>query len=363
MTRRQPVTRAQTALPGIVLHESAARAEALLRERARLLRDVNKKKQQVAQARTKAEQDVQVTVAKMGPLVERHGALVRELTSLFDELLAEGRLSARARKEVRKVRRVLELQGFLSPIGGPDEDEVGGAGHNPWDDDEPWADPRGGRAAAGKAGQRAQARGAAESSVREVASARQPGQERRTLRDIFRSLARAVHPDKAREDPERARRTEVMKELTLAYEQGDLARLLELESAWQTERVLAGEGDAEARCRELERINRELLNQVRQLTRELRDVKQSAREASFGPLDRVLEQAGRELDGFASICEFVRKFRDGKSTLAEFARGPVQLQGTDDDDIEGMLESVLMAELGYEPATVRPGSGRKRRRR
>ena len=128
---------------------------------------------------------------------------------------------------------------------------------------------------------------------------------------------------------------------------------------------MAGEGDAEARCRELERINRELLNQVRQLTRELRDVKQGARESSFGPLDRMVEQAGRELDDFASICEFVRKFRDGKSSLAEFARGPVHLQGADDDDddLEGMLESIFMAELGYEPAPARPGTRRKRRRR
>ena len=113
-----------------------------------------------------------------------------------------------------------------------------------------------------------------------------------------------------------------MKEVTRAYEQGDLARLIELESAWQNDQALNGGGDSEARCRELSRINRELLNQVRQFTRELRDVKRDAREAVMGPLDEVLEQASRELDDFAKVCDFVRRFRDGKSTLAEFSRGP-----------------------------------------
>ena len=51
--------------------------------------------------------------------------------------------------------------------------------------------------------------------------------------------------------------------------------------------------------------------------------KQSARLATFGPLARTLEQAGRELDDFAAACDFVRRFRDGNSTLAEFARGPL----------------------------------------
>ncbi len=349
MARREASNRAQTELPGLALHAMAARAEELLKERARLLRDVNKKKQQVEQARAAAERELQATLRKMAPLVERHRALVGELTLLFDELLAEGRLSASARKKVGKVRSSLELSGFLSPIADLEEDEASYAAHDPHDPwgederDEPWSEPAGAGGAP---------RAAEDHSVREVASARQPGQERRTLRDIFRSLARAVHPDQARQEPDRERRTEVMKEVTRAYEAGDLARLIELESAWQSERVLTGDGDPELRCRELERINRELLNQVRQLTRELRDVKRAARDASFGPIDQMVEQATRELNEFAAICEFVCKFRDGKIKLAEFVRGPMHAQAGG-DDMEQLLESILMAELGYAPARRR----------
>ncbi|HXK17794.1 MAG TPA: J domain-containing protein, partial [Polyangiaceae bacterium] len=85
-------------------------------------------------------------------------------------------------------------------------------------------------------------------------------QQQRSLRDIFRNLARAVHPDRAGHDGERARRTEVMKEVTRAYEEGDLARLIEIESTWHGQQAPTEAGDSEARCRELERINRELLD-------------------------------------------------------------------------------------------------------
>lgn len=368
MARRRVAARAQGSLPGLALHVTAARAEALLKERERLLRDVNKKKRQLEQARATAEQEAQAEAVKMAPLVERHGALARELAALFDELLAEGRLSTRARKQVLKLRRSLELQGYLSPEAGIDEDDAEvDAG---WSDDEPgapWSEqPAGRRTSGGKgrAGGPSRGSGAPESSVRDVASAPQPGHERRTLRDIFRSLARAVHPDQARQEPERARRTEVMKELTRAYEAGDLARLLELESAWQSERALAGDGDPEARCRELERVNRELLNQSRQLTRQLRDVKRDARAASFGPLDYLVERAGHELDDFASICELVRRFRDGKLTLAELMLGLAHLQeDDDDDDIWFVLEDLLSAELDDEPAPPQPRRGGKGPRR
>ena len=117
MGTRQIATPAHASLPGLALHATAARAEALLKERERLLRAVNKKKQLVERAREKSSLEAQTSVAKMAPLVERHGVLVRELTALFDELLVEGWLSARARTQVRKLRSSLERQGYCVARG------------------------------------------------------------------------------------------------------------------------------------------------------------------------------------------------------------------------------------------------------
>jgi hypothetical protein len=277
----------------------------LLRERARLLREAQKKQRQLEEVRQRADRDAQEALGKMAPLLERHTQLVRNLTALFEELLAEPKLSARARRLVLGIRSSLELQGVLPPLTGEPEVE----------EQEPWHDPT--------SSQRPRREPARAPGAPEVASARQVGQERRSLRELFRSLARAIHPDQARHEAERARRTEVMKEVTRAYEDGDLARLVELERTWQGEQAVAETADSLTRCRELERLNHELLKQVRELTRRLRDAKQEARDASHGlPPDELVEQAGRELDGLEIVHDFLCRFRDGKLTLSELSQGP-----------------------------------------
>jgi hypothetical protein len=346
-------------VPGLTLHASTEKVEALLKERARLLREVNKKKDQVTQARAKADREAQATLLQMAPLLARHDALVRDLAALFDELLSEGRLASQAREQVLEVRSNLVLQGILPPLSGRGDARP----PHTWDDEA----TSGGRTepageSKGRPGKRSQARAAAENAQRDVASAHQPGPERRSLRELFRSLASAVHPDRAREEPDRARRTEVMKEVTRAYEAGDLARLIELESAWQSERVLAGDGDPEMRCRELTRVNRELLNQVRALTRELRDVKREARDASPGPIATLIEQGEHELHELTSVRDFVRKFRDGKISLSEFARGPSSPFASD-EFIAFTLESLFAEELNAEQARAPKRRGAQPKRR
>ena len=51
----------------------------------------------------------------------------------------------------------------------------------------------------------------------------------RALREIFRKLASALHPDREPDAAERARKTELMKELNQAYAARDLLQLLELQ--------------------------------------------------------------------------------------------------------------------------------------
>jgi hypothetical protein len=337
MTRR-PKTAAGAARPpsagpaaaaaGLALHEAATRLQALLRERARLLREVQKKKLYLERAREQAARAATAAVTVMAPLIQRHDALTAELSALFAELLAPGRISVRARKQVEKLRQLLVLQGILSA------GESGVLDSEPPAVDEPAREqrrdpPRGARAGAKHA----------PGPAPEVAGAEQVGQQRRSLRELFRSLAKAVHPDQARHDDDRERRTEVMKEVTRAYEDGDLARLLELESSWQSEQSVSDAGDSIARCRELERINRELLDQVRRLTRQTRDLKRDALEAAMGlsPVE-LAEQASRELDELDEICRFIEKLRDGRMTAAELARGPRSLRG--DRELE-LLEQLF----------------------
>jgi hypothetical protein len=291
---------------GLAPHAAAEKERELLRERERLLREIQRKKRQLESVRQQASSEAEASVRQMAPLVQRHDALIRKLVALFDELLAPDRLATRARNQIGRFRRALELQGVLPPRVDADEADAVGeedeeAGQPAWEDA-----PR----------RRAPAAGA------KVAGAEQVGQQRRSLREVFRSLARAVHPDQARQEDERARRTDVMKEVTRAYEDGDLAKLIELEAAWHTENSVVPSSDPEARCQELSRQNRELLKQVRELTRQIRDLKREAREASAGvPAEELAAQASHELDDLAAIYAVLRDFRDGKLSLADLLRG------------------------------------------
>jgi len=322
-------TAARPAGVALALHDASLRAELLLRERARLLRDIEKKRAQLERAQAKAAGEAEATLKRMAPLMARHDALLRSLTSLFEELLAPGRLPKRARAQILRLRRMLEFEGLLDAI---DDEPL-----DPERDESPWRDEH--EAPHHHHGQE-QARNHGHwsaGSPEEVASAGQRGQERRSVRELFRSLARALHPDRARHEDDRLRRTEVMKQVTRAYQEGDLARLIELEAAWQTEASSAAD-DAVARCRELERVNRELLDQVRELTRQIRDVKHGAREASLGlSPDELIEQAGQELDELEELVDFVTSFKNGKITLSELLRGPLSARSAEEAELLDLL--------------------------
>lgn len=313
MVRVKPqATGVNQGAPGLALHAAAARVEALLKERERLLREVSRRKRLIEQARASAQRDGNEAARKLGPLFLRQQTLVRELTALFDALQSEPR-PARARNIIGKLRASLQERGVLEPLSHTETDPATETETETETDSDTTARYR------------RPPRSSTASSPPDLPSAPQPAPERRPLREIFRTLARALHPDQARTDVERSRRTQVMKEITRAYAQGDLARLLELESEWQVTRAPvpdASEGnDSLARCQELQRTNRELLKQVRQLTGELKDAKDDARRASPRSLTRTARSAAHELEQLEALCELVREFKRGNRSLAELALG------------------------------------------
>jgi hypothetical protein len=313
MTRRRQSTTAkivpQEDKPqlSLLVGTSRERLRVLLKERERLIREVQKKKLELEQAGAEVKQSSLAMLEKLAPIVDRHHALCLELNQIFDELLAPGRLSESARKKVAKVRRILEDDGILTKLdNGPDGDgeyaeehhgnPFGAAPEQPFDH-----------------------------SVRENPSATPRGQGagHESLRALFKRLALTLHPDRASQEADRERRTEAMKQVTQAYNDGDLARLLELEKAWEQSDTLDSGRDDESRCLEIERIIHELRAQATTLDRERRDMKKRASFAMVSSYIKVMvKHAQAELDEYETVCEFVKSFRDGKITLTQFVRGP-----------------------------------------
>lgn len=289
-------------------------------------------------------------MAETAPLMLKFDQMRAEVAALFEELLAPGRLAARTRKKVLQVRDSLIAQGLIpeGPLEAGDKGE-GEDDDPPFEDDFDFESPP----FANDSG-----------SEPRVAAAPQHGQApgRDSLRTLFRRLVLALHPDRARHDLDRARRTEAMKEATRAYEDGDLARLLELEKSWEKGASVAGAADDTGqRCAELEQMIRELNRQSRELSRDLREVQQRASAEMLDvPPEQVVAMAENELNDLTAIRDFVKKFRDGRITLAEFMQGP---ELGDEDavtiDLEALLEEMLQE---AEPSRSRANTRTRRRR-
>lgn len=355
MARRRPIAPASLPLfetasvPGLKLHAVGERLGALLKQRERLLAEVKRKQAQLEAVNAEAAAAAQEAAAQMAPIIGRFEALRAEIEAVFHELLAPGRLAARTRKKVAEVHRSLIVQGVIPPPP-PDPAATGGAAGSEFDDGAMF-DAADFDAPPFSGGRRQDAR---------VASAPQHGQTpgRDSLRSLFKRLALAVHPDRAQHESDRERRTQAMKEATRAYEDGDLARLVELEKAWQNGAQAPASADEDARrCAELEQTLRELNRQSRALTAELRDLRRQVREDMLDvPVEHVVAGAEGELKDLERIRDFARAFRDGKITLAAFLEGP---EPEHDPLVE--LEE-LLGEMLRGHTTPARGPGKRRRR-
>jgi hypothetical protein len=338
------------------LREPAARVIALMRERERLLVKITRKKQSLDKQVAWIE-ELQVHLARaqdgMRPLMEQGQKVEQEVHQLFAALLTKGRLKRKEQRLVRGLYDELQRGGVLPPEPDAVDEDVPDWHH---DDPEPcsWGGPH-----------------PPPGSPDWFAAAKRPAAKgASSLRDIFRRLAVAIHPDRSQTDEDRDHRTEAMKEVTRAYQDGDLARLLELENAWLAEdkAPVAGHDETERRCANLERTNRELKRQFRELERESRELKHSvpvlaAEELglrgknSAARVEGLLAEMQSSLDRLHRLRDFVRSFVEGRITFDAFLRGPdvsVSHAAEEDDDLDLadldalLLDFLLSAERGKE---------------
>ncbi|WP_070106743.1 J domain-containing protein [Burkholderia plantarii] len=167
----------------------------------------------------------------------------------------------------------------------------------------------------------------AERAAAEAVPELPPVQISRSLRELYRRLASALHPDREPDPDERARKTDLMQRLNRAYDKQDLLQLLELErdlNRTGTDR-LAGAGDEL-----LQHYNGILKAQLGALDRELHRVEADFRHgygigasAVLAP-DTALRTLGGDIAALRrAVAELERDllaFRDIGS-LKEWLRG------------------------------------------
>jgi hypothetical protein len=356
------------AMRQLELRETSSRLIGLLRERQKLLAQVTRKKSRLdALLATLNVQQAQMAhlSSKLAPLLAQGSELDHEVHGLFATILARPNLKRKDRRLIEDFYNMLMLGGVLSPAPSPDDDI-----------DE--LDDASGRESAGFP---ADAFPPAPDPTAENPSAkRSAGSTATAMRELFRRLATAIHPDKTQDADSREQRTEAMKEVTRAYQDGDLARLLELEKTW-----LAGEApdpgndedETERRCASLEQTNRELRRQSRELDARMRELKRSAPadlanalglggKNGDAKLSDVVFAFQDEIETLRETRDFVQSFVDGKITLAQFVAGPTSGQPQEPEwepelgALDDFLAEVLLPS-GFDFPS--PRAPRRRRRR
>jgi hypothetical protein len=329
------------------VREPSERLRAAADEHDRLLARVTRRRT----ARDRLEQDVRAAVTnlegRIAPLIEEGRRLDEQLHAMLEGLVNDGARPRRERDEIARLYRELQDGGILSPRGHWADLDATVDGHAP-----PPASDAPGDAA--------------------PPSAKRPQEgDRGVLRGLFRRLAEALHPDKVQDEHDKAHRTEVMKQVTVAYHDGDFARLLEIERAWAVSGAAVAtddDGEVERRVAAIDRANDALRGQLRAIEREIRALRRSEggrlatdlrRRGGDGPAVGVTSGFERELAALRAMCDFVRRFRDGEMSLAAFLDGPGAEDDLDDLDVAEVLAALVM--LAQDEA-VGAGPTRNRRR-
>ena len=328
---------------GLAVRAPSQRLAALIAENRRLLREVMIRRKQLARLQAEIRERGGQAAARLEPLSDRLRALDAEIHALFADLLTSRRLTRVARRLVQGFYERLQAQEVLSSSAERAEAEAD------LDADLDEASSEHGdpvRPAPGSGARPTAAEG--------------------PLRELFLRLARALHPDRAREAPDAESRTDAMKEVNSAYRRRDLARLLEIERLWlETETSSdARPGPATAsdqREAELKELNSALRAQHRELQRQYRQLKRS----DLGKLVSDLKRGRAELEDIVSGGEMeLARLTRLRDNIRSFGEGQLSLQDLllrSEHSDEDLFAEGSAVPQGQPPAA--PGRKRQRHKR
>ncbi|WP_105132099.1 J domain-containing protein [Burkholderia sp. BE12] len=193
---------------------------------------------------------------------------------------------------------------------------------------------------AAREAQRAKRKKAPKQSAAQARIEADRAESSKSIREIYRKLASALHPDRETDPQEQQRKTVLMQRVNRAYEKGNLLQLLELQLEIEQidRRVIDGLGEAR-----LTRYNGILEEQLRELDQEIVHVENDFRgtygiapSTKVAP-DTVLRMLTRDIAGMQrsnqDLAIALREFEDPdnvRSWLKDMKRRPASSRFDDE---------------------------------
>ncbi|MEM7556141.1 MAG: J domain-containing protein, partial [Cyanobacteria bacterium P01_A01_bin.84] len=342
----------------LALSSLHARLEELEKENLWLLKQIKRKRTElnnfVEQMRSLGTE----IFTRSAPSLNRVTEINQEIHALFAEIFTTRKFGKKSKKDVEAVYRNLQMAGIISPnrnaftkdeFGDEEEDFVDSESREDENDSPPFG-----------AGFYEDSGNYQQSENDSSSTDEEPQKDSKSIRKAFLRLAEIFHPDKVKDDETQIEYTEIMKEINSAYQEGDLARLLEIEKQHQVGEKISGGGEngLSKKCNLLDQDNEFLKEQYENLKQELRLLKRTpegtmvsdfrkAKKEGIDPIAMMIEQVQSEVEIISSIRDFVKDFRDKKISIKEFLNGPPILRQMQMQRMEDLFDEML-EELGLD---------------
>ena len=341
-------TATATTANSLALSSFHIRLEALEKEHQWLLKQIKKKRTEQKNFLEQMRSVATEIHSRCTPCFQKMASLDEEIHSIFDEILTKRKLGKQTRKNIEQVYRSLQVAGIISVKFNPSEGHTLEDFFEMEEEENNFSDSKNEESYTyeGSEQQYQQAQPDFSSATR--------NSESKKIRQTFLRLAEIFHPDKVTDSDIQIHHTEIMKEINKAYQDGDLARLLEIERLHQVEESFSinSEDDLTRQCNKLEQHNEFLKNQYENLKGELRLAKNTnegqmvsgyrkAVKEGIDPINQTVEQIESEIEVISSICNFIKDFRDKKITIKDFLAGPPVLQQRNQDIIDELFEEMF----------------------
>jgi hypothetical protein len=312
-------------------------------EHQRLLKQIQKKRTEldnfVEQMRSIAREIYQRTT----PCFQKIQVLDEEIHALFKEILSRKKIGKQSKRKIERIYSNLQAAGIISPNEDDEEEDI--------EFDEEFEPKEEREEYEYSAHESSQYRN--RTSELESPSASR-SDESKKIRSYFLRLAEIFHPDKANDSETEMRHTEIMKEINKAYQEGDLARLLEIEQQHEVGEMIDtnSEDDLTRKCTRLEQQNQFLKKQHENLKRELRTFKNTpegsmvseckrVKKNGFDPFQQISEQMDSQIKIISGIRDYVKEFHSSNMTIKEFLDGPAVLHTLHQNMVEDFVDQMF----------------------
>ncbi|MEH2039349.1 J domain-containing protein [Nostoc sp.] len=343
MPRKTTVPSQSIKITPLALSQLHIRLEFLEKEHQSLLKQIKRKRTELKNFVEQMRSFGTEFLNKATPGFRKMAELDQEIHALFEEIFTTRKFGKQTLKNIQAVYRNLQVTGAISLK--PNSQQLDTLDES-FDNEDSQSD------FSKETSEEQHQYWQGQQSVDSASVARTDDQ--RKIRQTFLKLAEIFHPDKARDSETQKSHTEIMKSINKAYQEGDLAKLLEIERSQHPLEIIDNnnEDDLTRRCRTLEQHNQILLAQYEKLKQELRLTKNTpegtmvcdSRKAAKKGIDAmtaIVETMESQINVVSEIRDFVKDFREQKITIKEFLAGPTPLHSLDEETIEDILEEML----------------------